>query len=133
MDISLITIDQKRHILQFSGANNPLYLVSTGDLTRYQADRMPIGIHVTDITPFTNHEIQVEPGDVIYLFSDGYADQFGGESGKKFMDKPFQELLTSISRKPMNDQAEILGSTFDNWKKGYDQVDDVLVIGIRIS
>lgn len=133
MDISLITIDQKRHILQFSGANNPLYLVRRGDLTRYQADRMPIGIHVTDITPFTNHEIQVEPGDVIYLFSDGYADQFGGESGKKFMYKPFQELLTSISRKPMNDQAEILGSTFDNWKKGYDQVDDVLVIGIRIS
>ncbi|MBE0676702.1 MAG: SpoIIE family protein phosphatase [Bacteroidales bacterium] len=133
MDISMAIIDRKSGTLQYAGANNPIYVVSNGELTRYQADRMPIGIHVTDISPFTNHTIKVSKGDAIYLFSDGFADQFGGDAGKKFMYKPFQELLNSIASKPMADQMVILNESFEEWKKGYEQVDDVLVIGIRIK
>jgi serine phosphatase RsbU (regulator of sigma subunit) len=133
MDISLAIIDRKSETLQFAGANNPLYVVSNGELSRYQADRMPIGIHVTDISPFTNHTIRVRKGDAVYLFSDGFADQFGGESGKKFMYKPFQELISSIASKPMSEQLIILNESFEGWKKGYEQVDDVLVIGFRIK
>jgi serine phosphatase RsbU (regulator of sigma subunit) len=93
---------------------------------------MPIGIHVTEITPFTNHKIDVRKGDQVYLFSDGYADQFGGENGKKFMYKQFQELLTSISGLPMDKQKEKLDAAFDKWRGEYEQIDDVLVIGFKI-
>lgn len=133
MDISLIIYDRKAGTIQFSGANNPVYVVSGGELTRYAADKMPIGIHVTDITPFNNHIIRVRPGDAVYLFSDGYADQFGGESGKKFMYKPFMEMLEAISPKPMDVQLEHIGKAFTDWKGEYDQIDDVLVMGLRIK
>ncbi|MFO7573982.1 MAG: SpoIIE family protein phosphatase [Bacteroidales bacterium] len=133
MDISLIILDQKSKTVQYAGANNSIYVVNNGELTRHQADRMPIGIHVTDIAPFKNRIIKVEQGDVIYLFSDGYADQFGGESGKKFMYKPFQNLLLSLSQMPMEEQLDGIDTTFEEWKSGYEQIDDVLVIGLRIK
>lgn len=132
MDISLVIIDQGKRTIQYAGANNPLYLVRNGNLTRYQADRMPIGIHVTEISPFTNHIINTEAGDTIYLFSDGYADQFGGPTGKKFMYKPFQQLLTSVASEPASKQSEVVVSTFEKWIDGHDQVDDILVIGVTI-
>jgi len=132
MDISLIILDTEAKSVQYAGANNSIYVVRKDQLIRYQADRMPIGIHVTDITPFRNHNIKVEKGDVLYLFSDGYADQFGGASGKKFMYKPFQQLLLSLSHMPMEEQLVHIGSTFEEWKTGYDQIDDVLVIGLRV-
>ncbi len=93
---------------------------------------MPIGIHFTEIIPFTNHFVQYEKGDVIYLFTDGYADQFGGDKGRKFMYKQFQELLLRNHHKPMEEQKAILEQTFDEWMNGYEQVDDVLVMGIRL-
>ena len=132
MDISLAILDRKAGTVQYSGANNPLYLVRRGELTRYQADRMPIGIHVTDMAPFTNHIINVEAGDSIYLFSDGYADQFGGEQGKKFMYRQFQELLTSGAALPTHEQMERLDSRLLQWRGDYEQIDDILVIGFRI-
>ncbi len=132
MDISLCIIDKSTSIIQFAGANNPLYLIHNGQLIKIPANKMPIGIHFTEFIPFTNHSTRYEKGDVIYLFSDGYADQFGGEKGKKFMYKPFQELLLQNHKKSMEDQKIILEKTFDEWMNGYEQVDDVLVIGIRL-
>lgn len=132
MDISLAIVDRNTDYIQYAGANNPLYRIRDGELTRYQADRMPIGIHVTEIAPFTNHKIDVRSGDLIYLFSDGYADQFGGDNGKKFMYKQFQELLASVSGLPMAEQREQLDTAFERWRGKFDQIDDVLVIGFKI-
>jgi serine phosphatase RsbU (regulator of sigma subunit) len=132
MDVSLVILDFKSGKLDYAGANNPLYLIRDGKLTRYKADSMPIGIHFISFTPFTNQIIQIRKGDYLYLFSDGYADQFGGPRGKKFMYKPFQDLLLRNSFKPMELQKEILDNTFEKWKNEREQVDDVMVIGIKI-
>ncbi|MCU0462637.1 MAG: SpoIIE family protein phosphatase [Bacteroidales bacterium] len=132
MDVSLVILDLKSGKLDYAGANNPLYLIRDGKLTRYKADSMPIGIHFISFTPFTNQIIQIRKGDYFYLFSDGYADQFGGPRGKKFMYKPFQDLLVRNSFKPMELQKEILDNTFEKWKNEREQVDDVMVIGIKV-
>jgi serine phosphatase RsbU (regulator of sigma subunit) len=83
--------------------------------------------------PFTNHELTLKENDVIYTFSDGYADQFGGEKGKKFMYKKFKDLLVSVSELPMTEQKQILDETFESWRGNLEQLDDVLVIGVRIK
>jgi serine phosphatase RsbU (regulator of sigma subunit)/tetratricopeptide (TPR) repeat protein len=132
MDISLIIINQGTGQLDFAGANNPLYLIRDGNLTKIPGDRMPIGIHFISFTPFVNHSLSITKGDRLYLFSDGYADQFGGPKGKKFMYKPFQYLLINNHQKPMDNQKEILDVTFKRWKGDRDQVDDVLVVGMCI-
>jgi serine phosphatase RsbU (regulator of sigma subunit) len=132
MDISLVILDLKAGKLDYAGANNPLYLIRDGKMIQYKADRMPIGIHVTSITPFTNLSVEIRKDDYLYLFSDGYADQFGGPNGKKYMYKPFQDLLLKHHEKPMELQKEILDNTFGKWKNNREQVDDVLVIGLHI-
>jgi len=132
MDISLVIIDRKAGRLEYAGANNPLYIVRDGKMLKFMADRMPIGIHFISFTPFANQSIEIKKDDTLYLFSDGYADQFGGPRGKKFMYKPFQDLLLRISSEPTELQKEILDKTFGEWKKEREQVDDVMVIGIRI-
>ena len=132
MDISLVILDLKAGKLDYSGANNPLYLIRDGNMMQFKADRMPIGIHVTTITPFTNQSVEIKKDDYLYLFSDGYADQFGGPNGKKYMYKPFQDLLLKHHEKPMELQKEILDNTFGKWKNEREQVDDVLVIGLHI-
>ncbi|OFY63393.1 MAG: hypothetical protein A2V64_09855 [Bacteroidetes bacterium RBG_13_43_22] len=132
MDISLCILDRKAGKLDYAGANNPLYLIRDSQMMKYQADRMPIGIHFISFTPFTNQTIDINKGDYLYLFSDGYADQFGGPKGKKFMYKPFQDLLLKNHSKPMELQKEILDNTFEKWKGDRDQVDDVMVIGMKI-
>ena len=116
MDISLVILDLKAGKLDYAGANNPLYLIRDGKMNQYKADRMPIGIHVTSITPFTNQSVEIKKDDHLYLFSDGYADQFGGPNGKKYMYKPFQELLLKHHDKTMELQKEILDNTFGKWK-----------------
>jgi serine phosphatase RsbU (regulator of sigma subunit) len=131
MDISMVMYDSKSNTIQYAGANNPIYIVRDGELIRYQADRMPIGIHVKETAPFTNHTVEISPGDCIYLFSDGYADQFGGEHGKKFMYRQFQEVLLAGASLPMEEQLARLDAAFLNWRGSYEQVDDVLVIGFR--
>ncbi|MCX6334865.1 MAG: SpoIIE family protein phosphatase, partial [Bacteroidia bacterium] len=132
MDISLVILDRESGKLDFAGANNPLYMIRNGKLIKYQADNMPIGIHFISFTPFTNQNIEIRKGDYLYLFSDGYADQFGGPRGKKFMYKPFQNLLLRNYSKPMEIQKEILENTFEEWKNDMEQVDDVMVIGIKV-
>lgn len=131
LDIALISINLQTKLMQFAGANNPVYIMRDGNITEIKADKMPISIY-DRMEKFTNNEYQLNANDNIYLFSDGFADQFGGENMKKFKYKPFQELLVSVASKPMPEQKEIIDSTFLGWKKSVEQTDDVLVVGIRV-
>ena len=131
MDIALCAINFKTNKLNFSGANNGLYVVSGGQINEIKADKQPIGRYVTS-EPFTNHEIDLKAEDTVYVFTDGYADQFGGEKGKKFKYEPFRDLLMANQSKNMNDQKMLLDKTFEDWKGNLEQVDDVCVIGVRI-
>jgi len=147
MDIALVRlIPNKTGVtLQFAGANNPLWVIKgrgTGDggqwtrdggqqLIEIKADKQPIGQYEV-MSPFTLHELELQKGDTIYSFSDGYADQFGGEHGKKFKYKPLKDLLLSIQDKSMPEQHNILVKAFDDWKKEHEQIDDVCMIGVRV-
>ena len=133
LDIALCIIDHKNKKLEYAGANNPLYIIRNKELIEIRGDRMPVGIHVNFDKPFTNHEIDIESMDQLYLFSDGYADQFGGPKGKKFRYKQFKDLLVSNSHHPMNIQKEILNNVHDNWRGSLDQIDDILVFGLKIE
>jgi serine phosphatase RsbU (regulator of sigma subunit)/Tfp pilus assembly protein PilF len=131
MDIALCAINYKTNKLNFSGANNSLYIIKNGDLKEIKGNKQPIGRYVTS-EPFTNHEIILSKNDTIYIFTDGFVDQFGGPKGKKFMYKPFRKLLLSVQGKSMDEQQTILAEAFGKWKGDIEQVDDVCVIGVRI-
>jgi serine phosphatase RsbU (regulator of sigma subunit)/ligand-binding sensor domain-containing protein len=131
MDVAMCVLDMKNKKLQYAGAYNSLFLVRNKELIEYKADKMPIGIHQkTD--PFTNHEIDLQKDDSIYIFSDGFVDQFGGKKGKKFMIKPFKRLLAEISDREMEDQKEILDISITEWRGERQQIDDIVVFGVRI-
>lgn len=132
MDIALCIIDPDDLTLQYSGAYNPLYLVRNDELVSVNADRMPIGIHIIEKESFTNHEIKVKKDDIIYIFTDGYVDQFGGPKANKFRKAPFKDLLVSIQDKDMVQQKDILEEKFEKWRGDHEQIDDVLVMGIKI-
>jgi serine phosphatase RsbU (regulator of sigma subunit) len=132
MDITAVIIDNKKNNLQFAGANNPLFQFRNDELIEHKPDKMPIGIHGKVMAPFTNHEIKIDKGDVLYTFSDGFADQFGGPLGKKFMIKKFKDKLLELHKKPMNLQKKELEETLENWMANTRQVDDILVMGIRL-
>jgi serine phosphatase RsbU (regulator of sigma subunit) len=132
MDIALCVIDKKQNSLQYSGAYNNLWLVRKNELTEYPADRMPIGYYDDHNKRFSKHEISIRTGDLIYMFSDGYADQFGGPNTKKFKYAQLKEFILKINRKPLKDQKKILESSFLEWKGSNEQTDDVLVIGLKI-
>ncbi|MBU8892631.1 MAG: SpoIIE family protein phosphatase [Bacteroidales bacterium] len=131
MDIALGILDLSTNQLQFAGAYNPLYLVRKGHLINFPGDRMPIGIDPLEEKPFKNHDIPLKSNDMLYMFSDGFADQFGGKKGKKFKYKPFRELLVAASELPLKDQKEMINQSFHEWKWSHGQVDDILIIGIR--
>jgi serine phosphatase RsbU (regulator of sigma subunit) len=133
LDIALCIIDCTKNELQFSGANNPLYLIRKNELQEIKGDRMPVGIYLTFNNPFTNHVIKLYADDQLYLFSDGYADQFGGPKGKKFRYKQFKELILQHSHEPMIIQKEILNNVHDKWRGSLDQIDDILVFGLKIK
>jgi len=130
MDIALCLFDSKNFSLQFSGAHNPLYLIRNNELIDIKGDKMPVGVHPKDNNLFTNHEISLEKNDKIYIFSDGYVSQFGGERKETFKTKYFQALLLKICNEPILKQREILENSFLEWKRNLEQVDDILVIGI---
>lgn len=133
MELQMCIIDHEQGILQYSGAQNPLYYIRNNELIEIKADKMPVGISVmSHMKPFTNHVIPIEPGDCFYLFSDGYPDQFGGPNDKKFTYKRLRELFLSIHKLDFDKQNEIVAKTFDDWKSDGEQIDDVLVIGFRI-
>jgi serine phosphatase RsbU (regulator of sigma subunit) len=132
MDISLVTIDFETSKLNFAGGYNPLFIVRDGELIIVKADKFPIGGYMgEELRNFTNNEYDLKKGDVIYLFSDGYADQFGGTNDTKFLIKRFRDLLMKIHHEPMNEQKEILNQIHDDWRGNSVQIDDILVIGIR--
>jgi serine phosphatase RsbU (regulator of sigma subunit) len=139
MDIALCALSEKADgskILEFAGANNPLWIIrkDSGKVEEIKGDKFPIGVFIgEEMHKFANHTLEVFPGDTLYVFTDGYADQFGGGKGKKFKYKPLQELLLSISNRAMPAQRTILEENFLTWKGGLEQVDDILIIGIRIS
>ncbi len=133
MDIALCSLDRSTNILEFAGANNPLYLIRNKELQVIKGDKFPIGLFSEGKTPqFNNHKITVQKGDTIYLFSDGYIDQFGGPKGKKFKQKQFNEVLLSIQDLNMDEQKSVIKNTIEQWQGQSFQVDDMLVIGVKI-
>jgi serine phosphatase RsbU (regulator of sigma subunit) len=132
MDVALCTLDPETLQLEFSGAHNPVYLIRNDELIQIESDPYAIGSFSHGEKEYTNHSVQLQPGDCLYMFSDGFADQFGGPNGKKFMRKQFRMSLLGMNHLPMKDQYRKLEEIFDKWKGELDQVDDILVMGIRI-
>ena len=132
-DMSLCSFDFKNYMLEFAGANNTLIIIRGSELIEVKSDKQPIGsFRQEKLKPFTNHEIRLQKHDTVYLFSDGYADQFGGEKGKKFKYSKLKELLLSVQNKSMAEQKDILNETLETWKGNLEQVDDVCVIGAKV-
>lgn len=132
MDLAMIIIDKQENTLQFAGANNPLYIIRNGELKEIKGDKMPIAYHVR-MDDFSKHTISIQPGDCYYMFSDGFADQFGGPKGKKFKYKPFKNLLIENHKLPAEEQKVMLDKTITEWMTGYEQIDDILVMGIMVK
>jgi tetratricopeptide (TPR) repeat protein len=147
MDMTLCSLDRKTNMLEFSGAKNPLYVIrrktdpipdkepkksnETHNLYEYKVDKQPIGAYDNRV-PYTNQSLQLKTGDALYLFSDGFADQFGGPKGKKLKYRPFQQMLLDFQDKTMQEQKAVLDTAFVQWAGELEQVDDVIVFGVRI-
>ncbi len=131
MDLALLVIDRKLKILEFAGAYNPLIIIRKGELMEFKGDKMPVGKHVGEERPFTSQRINLEDGDLIYIFSDGFPDQFGGIKGGKYKSRPFRRLLEQISGEDMEMQEELLRKELDDWMGAEEQVDDILIMGMR--
>jgi serine phosphatase RsbU (regulator of sigma subunit) len=135
MDVAFCSIDKTNMILEFAGAFNPLYLIRDNKITEIKGDRFAIGLDETNFKDqtFKNHLIPIQKGDIIYIFSDGFADQFGGPDGKKYKYRRFRHLLLNLHQLPMDKQHEILENNVLEWRGEQEQVDDILVIGIKID
>ena len=147
MDISLLVIDMENKTIDYAGAYNPLYLISNRDdyqsdikiennglvLHEWKADKMPIGIHSGKVHEFTNNAIPYNEGDTLYLFSDGFVDQFGGESGRKYLSKRLKNFLLSINQQKMHEQQISVQNEFETWRGTREQIDDVIVIGFSLG
>jgi serine phosphatase RsbU (regulator of sigma subunit) len=131
MDISLLAIHKAKQTLFWSGANNSLWYVVEGKLNEIKGDKQPIG-KTENAKPFTCHTVPYQAGSIFYLYTDGYADQFGGSKGKKFKYRQLQEYVLANSSRPMEEQKQLLGEEFENWKGNLEQVDDVTIIGLKI-
>ncbi len=132
MDISLCSLDENTLNLEFSGAQNNLWIVRSNECIELKGDKQSVGKNDTDHLPFTSQNFGCQKGDMLYLFSDGYADQFGGEEGKKLMKKRFKEAVIQAAELPIAQQKEYLYAFLEKWKNGLEQVDDILVIGIQV-
>jgi serine phosphatase RsbU (regulator of sigma subunit) len=132
IEIALCVIDLKKNTLDYAGANRPLYIVRDGAVQHIRPDRMPIGIYEQEPVPFTNHALELKKGDSFYLFSDGYVDQLGGPLRKTFRVKRFRKLLLGIQEQSMAVQKQILLKNLEEWQGDVEQIDDILVMGIRI-
>ncbi|HET6990905.1 MAG TPA: SpoIIE family protein phosphatase, partial [Bacteroidia bacterium] len=133
MDATLISFDRKSNSISFACANNPLLLNRKKELIAFGPDKFPVGMHPDhEKKMFALHQLDLQKGDIIYLLTDGFGDQFGGPGGKKFKIKKLKDLLLEIHELPLQQQGEILSKNHNNWKGTLEQVDDVLVMGIRI-
>jgi serine phosphatase RsbU (regulator of sigma subunit) len=131
IDMAMLVFNEDNGQLQYAGANSPMYLVRKGELKVINPDKMPVGINAIEEDSFTNHTIQLISNDMIYIFSDGFADQFGGEMNKKYKYGPFKCLITGFADQDLTIQKQKLISEFLQWKGDYDQIDDILVIGLK--
>lgn len=131
MDVSICAIDKINNTLYFSGAKNGIYIIRNNELIELKGDKQSIGAE-SQILNYTQHTFDLQKGDAIYLYSDGFADQFGGEKGKKFMYKPLKDLILANSSLPMSEQKAILYSAFIGWKGNLEQTDDVCIVGVRV-
>jgi len=139
MDVAICMIDKKQNTLEYAGALQPIYIVKkvSDKENNYELTTMKPDVHSISMTDYKEHSYQntiisIKPGDLIYMFSDGYADQFGGEKRKKFLTANFRKLLISIADKPVEEQNKILDTTQIEWRGDIDQIDDIMVIGIKI-
>jgi len=130
MDIAVCSINSETNVIQFAGANNPMFIIRNKELMHFKGDNMPVSIH-DNMVSFTNKEFTLEKDDAVYIFSDGYVDQFGGENGKKFLRKRLKDTLIEMQGISMTKQKEKLDQVFENWKGSSEQIDDVLIIGIK--
>ncbi len=133
MDMALIIIETDTLKANFAGAYNPLVIIDKDELIEIKADKMPVGAFVKEKPGFTDHQLQLSPGQMIYMFTDGFSDQFGGPQGKKYLYKNLKKLLLKINDLPADQQFTVLEAEFESWKNGYKQIDDVTILGVRIS
>ncbi len=133
MDIALCALDYDNMNVEFSGAYNPLYIIRKGEILITKGDKFAIGSFDPGSKNYETHNIPIKKGDLLYVFSDGYADQFGGLKGKKFMYRQFRDTLLSIKDMPMDEQKQVLDQKIETWKGSYEQVDDILIIGVHIN
>jgi serine phosphatase RsbU (regulator of sigma subunit) len=133
MDMAFCVFDKKTRILEYSGAFNPLYIIRDNKISEIKGDRFSVGIETfpEEQKVFKNHSIALEHDDMVFIFSDGYADQFGGPEGKKYKYRRFRHLLLTIHKLPLEVQRDLLQKSIMEWKGELDQVDDILVIGFK--
>jgi serine phosphatase RsbU (regulator of sigma subunit) len=132
MDISICKLNLKKNSLEFSGAHNPLLVVSEGEIKTYKGDSQAVGLETVNIKPFTKHIVKLQKNDMIYIYSDGYQDQFGGENGKKYMAANFKKLLLKLSKEDEKKQNKLLEIELANWMKNQEQIDDICIMGVRV-
>ena len=132
MDISLCKLNMKKKTVEFSGAHNSLIHISGDELKTYRGDHQPVGLLLGDRKPFTKYKVKLKKNDMLYIYSDGYQDQFGGAKGKKYMAAKFKKQLLKMSNESTEKQMTILEEEFESWSQNYEQIDDVCVMGVRI-
>jgi serine phosphatase RsbU (regulator of sigma subunit) len=131
MDISLIVLDPAQNEMLYAGANNSIYIIRNNELIELKPNKQPVGLYYKDITPFTSQKFALQTNDTVYLFTDGFADQFGGAKGKKYKYSTFKSLLLKINGLSMGDQKNKIHEESVAWKGDVVQTDDVLVVGIK--
>lgn len=132
MDMSVCRFDLEKMELHYAAANNGIYQIRDNEIISHKADKFPVGKHTVDLIPFSLKTVPLQKGDCLYTLTDGFADQFGGQKGKKFKYKQLEELLLSIYMKPMQEQKSVLDKAIEEWMKDTDQIDDICLIGIRV-
>jgi serine phosphatase RsbU (regulator of sigma subunit) len=133
MEMAICVVDFTNKKIQYSGALRPLYFIRNMELNEFKGDLMPIGVHDDDKNSFSNTELHFKEDDIIYLFSDGYVSQIGGPNRKTFRSRKFKQLLINIHQKPMHEQKEILEKEYEEWRHDIEQIDDIMVMGIRFT
>jgi serine phosphatase RsbU (regulator of sigma subunit) len=133
MEIALCVVDFEKHVLQYSGAFRPLYLFRDNEFIELRGDPMPIGYYHEEKLFFQNQEMVFRKNDMIYMFSDGFVDQLGGPHRKTYKSKRFKQLLREIHQEPLSEQKKILESEYEVWKSNNEQIDDILIMGVRFA
>lgn len=133
MDASLLVLNPEKNKLKFASAHNPVILIRQQEIIEFKGDKMPVGKHDRDKEPFTLQEIDLIKGDIIYILTDGFPDQFGGQKGKKYMIKNLKNYFLSIAHLPMKEQENKLANELENWKGNNEQIDDICIIGVKIN